>query len=61
MSCPRRPAERDERAYSLAATQAGRAALADITLAVQTHDARISRLLSAADKRQLIGLLGQLG
>lgn len=57
----RQEAERDRRAYSLAVTPAGRAALADITLAVQTHDARISRLLSSTDKRRLIQLLGQLG
>jgi len=57
----RQDAEHDKRAYSLAATDAGRAVLADITEAVQAHDARISQELGAAEKRQLIELLGKLG
>ncbi|MFD4841384.1 MarR family winged helix-turn-helix transcriptional regulator [Achromobacter sp. NPDC058515] len=54
-------AERDKRAYALAMTAAGEAALAAITQAVQQHDARMSTKLSAAERRQLIGLLGKLG
>ncbi|KRC76090.1 Transcriptional repressor MprA [compost metagenome] len=57
----RQEAERDRRAYALAMTEAGRAALAAITQAVQAHDAHISARLGAADRRKLIGLLGKLG
>jgi DNA-binding MarR family transcriptional regulator len=57
----RQEAEHDKRAYSLAMTQAGETVLAEITQAVQTHDARISAQLSPAQKHQLIGLLGKLG
>lgn len=57
----RQEARHDKRAYSLAMTHAGEKALAEITLAVKVHDARISTQLSAADKRRLIGLLGKLG
>jgi DNA-binding MarR family transcriptional regulator len=57
----RREVERDKRAYSLAMTQAGETVLAEITQAVQAHDARISAQLSPAQKHQLIGLLGKLG
>lgn len=54
-------AEGDKRAYALAMTEAGEAALAAITQAVQAHDARISAKLGAAERRKLIGLLGKLG
>ncbi|CAB3904862.1 MULTISPECIES: MarR family winged helix-turn-helix transcriptional regulator [Achromobacter] len=54
-------AEHDKRAYSLAMTEPGHVVLADITHAVQAHDARISHQLNAAQKRQLIALLGKLG
>ncbi|EHK66615.1 MarR family winged helix-turn-helix transcriptional regulator [Achromobacter arsenitoxydans] len=57
----RQEAERDRRAYALAMTPDGRAALAAITAAVQDHDARISAKLGAADRRKLIALLGKLG
>jgi DNA-binding MarR family transcriptional regulator len=53
--------EHDKRAYSLTMTAAGSKVLADITQAVEAHDARISHQLDAAEKRQLIGLLGKLG
>lgn len=53
--------EHDKRAYSLTMTAAGSKVLADITQAVEAHDARISHQLDAGEKRQLIGLLGKLG
>lgn len=57
----RQEAQRDKRAYALAMTRAGEAALASITEAVQAHDARISAKLGVAERRRLIGLLGKLG
>lgn len=57
----RQEAASDKRAYALAMTAQGETALAAITEAVRQHDARISTRLSAAERRQLIGLLGKLG
>ncbi|ARP93182.1 MarR family winged helix-turn-helix transcriptional regulator [Bordetella genomosp. 13] len=57
----RRDTEADRRAYALTVTAAGRRALAAITKAVREHDARISAGLTAAQRRQLIELLGKLG
>ena len=50
----------DKRAFSLVMTPAGRRAHADITKAVRAHDQRISARLSAAEREQLISLLGRL-
>ena len=57
----RRDAETDKRAYALGATPAGQRALAEITEAVRAHDQRVSAKLTAAQRRQLIELLGRLG
>lgn len=56
----RQEAASDKRAYALTATEAGRKALQSITQAVREHDSRISAELSAAERRQLIKLLGKL-
>lgn len=57
----RQEAAADKRAYSLTLTAAGKRAHADIVVAVQAHDARISRQLDADERTQLIALLGRLG
>lgn len=57
----RRDAQADRRAYALGATAAGKRALAEITQAVRAHDQRVSAKLTAAQRRQLIALLGKLG
>ena len=57
----RHEAVADKRAYALVLTPAGRRAHAAITEAVLAHDRRISAGLSAAERRQLMALLGRLG
>jgi len=57
----REEAAGDRRAYSLVATPAGKRAHVEITRAVRAHDTRISARLGAAERAQLIALLGQLG
>ncbi len=51
----------DRRAYALALTQEGEAALKKVTRLIQEHDARISAHLSEAEQRQLRELLERLG
>jgi DNA-binding MarR family transcriptional regulator len=56
----RHPSETDKRAFRLRVTPKGKQALASITPAVQQHDARIVSMLSGAEQRQLLALLGRM-
>jgi DNA-binding MarR family transcriptional regulator len=56
----RHASETDKRAFRLRVTPKGSKALAAITPAVQQHDARIVSMLSGAERRQLLALLGRM-
>lgn len=51
----------DRRAYALMLTDAGRAAVHDITKTIRDHDARISARLSPDEHKELLRLLDLLG
>lgn len=57
----RRDSKTDRRAYSLALTAEGDAALDAVTVLIQAHDARISARLSGDERAQLRTLLDRLG
>lgn len=57
----RQPAPEDRRAFSLSLTPRGLRDLADITAAVQAHDARMAQALSASEQGQLREWLLRLG
>lgn len=56
----RQPSEQDRRVKGLWLTAAGAARLRELKQRVASHEKRLGRHLTAAERRQLIGLLGRI-